>query len=209
MKNLTNVFLEDKETILLYKSKVVWQTALQQILEKIATSSNTTFGTSEAFNAMFVLDGVRCLRRIDTIEYPICNEEILPTIVVDVYNKCVKVYDATEKSLYRIKRKDEIIYAQYFSTDDKPVDTDTIVGLKNALHSGIVKFSYKKVDGSTRIARGTLNKSVCEELKSYYDNRGDKEERQVPDNILRYWDVEKNGWRSTKFENILDIFNEI
>lgn len=55
-----------------------------------------------------------------------------------------------------------------------------------------VNFTFRKVDGSLRKAVGTLNVS--------YERKTDK---PSPFNVFIYWDVEANGFRSAKVENLI------
>lgn len=55
-----------------------------------------------------------------------------------------------------------------------------------------VNFTFRKVDGSLRKAVGTLNVS--------YERKTDK---PSPFNVFIYWDVEADGFRSAKVENLI------
>jgi len=66
-----------------------------------------------------------------------------------------------------------------------------------------VKFSFTKVDGSTRQAKGTLSKDAA----GYSINSGkqfDEAGDQVNPMLVRYWDLEKNGVRCFKIENLIE-----
>lgn len=68
---------------------------------------------------------------------------------------------------------------------------------RNALKKDVVQFRYRKKDGSTRKARGTLKKDV---LPSYSQNRRPRPNR----NGFVYWDVDKGSFRSFLRANFLD-----
>ena len=70
---------------------------------------------------------------------------------------------------------------------------------KNALHKRIVEFKYKKKNGEIRIARGTLNIDLMGENNAPKGNA-----EYVPDNTIRYFDTDANGWRSFIIENFID-----
>ena len=74
-----------------------------------------------------------------------------------------------------------------------------IQNFKNALHKGIVEFEYKKKNGETRTAHGTLNIELMGE-----ENTPKGTGYEVPDNIIRYYDIDSNGWRSFIVENFVD-----
>ena len=70
------------------------------------------------------------------------------------------------------------------------------IKLKLAMKSKIVKFYFKKVDGSTREAYGTLQESVLPETKG---------ERKSNDTVQTYFDTERDSWRSFKKANLVSI----
>lgn len=71
-----------------------------------------------------------------------------------------------------------------------------ILKLKRDLLQGVVKFAYKKVDGSIRNAIGTLNPNfIGGEVR---------ETTGASFGTLKYYDLEAQGWRSCKVENVLD-----
>jgi hypothetical protein len=73
--------------------------------------------------------------------------------------------------------------------------------LLSLLNKGIVKFTYRKVDGSIRNAVGTRNLDAARAAFGIY----------VPtpktgrNNPTAYYDIEKEDWRSFKAENVLSI----
>lgn len=73
-----------------------------------------------------------------------------------------------------------------------------------ALKAGKVKFSYKKVDGSTREAVGTLKTELMDGAKATDKKVEDgKKKHFVPPTILIYWDLEAKGFRSFRKENFI------
>jgi WYL_2, Sm-like SH3 beta-barrel fold len=68
--------------------------------------------------------------------------------------------------------------------------------LKEAMQSGIVEFSFIKADNSVRTAKGTLNGELFQ-----YENKGANFPAS-PD-VIRYFDVEANGWRSFRIERLI------
>ena len=70
---------------------------------------------------------------------------------------------------------------------------------KNALHKRIVEFEYKKKNGEIRMAHGTLNIDLMGENNAPKGNA-----EYVPDNTIRYFDTDANGWRSFIIENFID-----
>ena len=70
--------------------------------------------------------------------------------------------------------------------------------LKQELHKREVKFSYWKKDGSIREARGTLNSEVYGK-----DNEPTGSGRPIPENQVRYYDLDVQGWRSFLSENLI------
>lgn len=68
--------------------------------------------------------------------------------------------------------------------------------LKSRMRVGIVKFYFKKVDGSVREAYGTLKESLLPPT-----NGG--ESRRKSDTVQVYFDTEKNEYRCFKKANLI------
>lgn len=71
--------------------------------------------------------------------------------------------------------------------------------LKTKLQSGEVNFTYTKKDGSTRTARGTTNLGIIPE--SSHPQGG----YTSPEGVVRYYDLNSDGWRSFIAENLVSI----
>ena len=73
--------------------------------------------------------------------------------------------------------------------------------LKKKLRSGqIVKFAYLKKNGSIRIAFGTTNPNfVADKVCGW----GDSRENYA---TSAYYDLEKGGWRSFRWENLIAVY---
>ena len=70
---------------------------------------------------------------------------------------------------------------------------------KEALHNGVVEFSYEKKDGTIREARGTLNSEVYGS-----ENEPKGTGKKGPENIIKYFDLDKEGWRSFDESKMID-----
>lgn len=68
------------------------------------------------------------------------------------------------------------------------------------LKTGIKKFSFTKVDGTIREANGTCNIDIISE-----ENALPKGVIKDNDNVIRYYDVDKGGWRSFKVDNFIEF----
>lgn len=71
--------------------------------------------------------------------------------------------------------------------------------LRNLLKNNVVCFTYKKVNGEIRVARGTRNLSIASALG--YSVPTPKNEEQP----YSYYDLDCEGWRSYRPENLLSI----
>ena len=69
--------------------------------------------------------------------------------------------------------------------------------LKKALHNGITKFYFQKVDGSIREAFGTLKESLIPTTAG--------SERKKNDTVQVYYDSEREAWRCFKKANLISI----
>lgn len=80
------------------------------------------------------------------------------------------------------------------------MENNIITNLKQGLKSGVVKFKYTKRDGSERLAIGTTNiNDIPEEMHPSGANRN------TSDQIIRYYDIQCNGWRSCLMLNVISI----
>ena len=81
--------------------------------------------------------------------------------------------------------------------------------LREKLHQGEVNFVFKKVDGSRRAAVGTTNPDLIPlDLLGSQKTPEQSLEEQRSQGIVRYFDIEKEGWRSCKVENIINVDGE-
>jgi hypothetical protein len=81
--------------------------------------------------------------------------------------------------------------------------TDTLSksNIKNMLTTDIVNVKFKKADGSERLMKCTLLEGWVKE----YEKKTEKT-RPVSEDTLSVWDVEKDGWRSFRYDSIIEIY---
>ena len=72
--------------------------------------------------------------------------------------------------------------------------------LKEKLHNGEAKFKYKKKNGEERDARGTLKSDIYGA-----ENEPKGTGRPVPEDQIRYYDLNSQGWRSFIKENLISV----
>lgn len=72
--------------------------------------------------------------------------------------------------------------------------------LKAKLQSGVAHFLYMKKDGTLREAWGTCASNLMKATQNGRGLSGD----QV--NTVKYFDVEAGGYRSLRFENLIQVF---
>ena len=72
--------------------------------------------------------------------------------------------------------------------------------LKEKLKNGVAHFVYMKKDGTLREAWGTTSSNL---MKANINGRGISRDSV---NCVCYWDCEKGGFRSLRFENLLQVF---
>ena len=70
----------------------------------------------------------------------------------------------------------------------------------NMLKSGIVNIKFTKVDGTERVMRCTLAEGIVKPHEKTTDR-----EKKVNENIVSVWDVDKDAWRSFRYDSILKI----
>lgn len=73
----------------------------------------------------------------------------------------------------------------------------TTIKLKSKMKSGIVRFYFRKVDGTTREAFGTLSEKLMPETQGTG--------KKANETIFTYYDTERESWRSFKKANLLSI----
>ena len=72
--------------------------------------------------------------------------------------------------------------------------------LLETLRKEIITLKFTKTDGSERIMKCTLRDDhlVKEEKKT-------DRVKKPNDNVISVWDVDCNGWRSFKYESLLEV----
>lgn len=71
--------------------------------------------------------------------------------------------------------------------------------LAKLMRQGVVKFYFEKVDGSARVAYGTL----CNLPAGITSRKGSKKANNY--GTMCYWDTKKNAFRSFRVENFIAI----
>ena len=79
------------------------------------------------------------------------------------------------------------------------IQTMLVNQLRDLLKNNIVCFTYKKIDGTMRVARGTRNLSIASALG--YSVPTPKNGEQP----YSYYDLDCEGWRSYRPENLISI----
>lgn len=72
------------------------------------------------------------------------------------------------------------------------------------LGAGSVNFAFIKKDGTLRSALGTLNMELIPSEGRQFATPAD-EQRQSPDHIIKYFDMEKLAWRSATVSSIIEV----
>ena len=87
------------------------------------------------------------------------------------------------------------------------MNKETIENLKSQMRNRVVEFSYTKKDGSTRVAKGTLNFDIMGEENQPKNGVGFPKNGvgYDSDTTTRYFDINSNGWRSFKNDNFIEI----
>lgn len=82
------------------------------------------------------------------------------------------------------------------------IKTTDLKEFNEMLHKGIVDFEFIKKDGTIRKAKGTL-------LPQYLpakSNSGEGSSRKPSDNVMVYFDLEKNSFRSFVKESFVGAY---
>ena len=100
----------------------------------------------------------------------------------------------------KTQRRANVIYKRTKSMEMGVIKSLLIDTLKAKLRSGVAHFVYLKKDGSLREAWGTTSHNL---IKANVNGRGIDRDSV---NCVCYWDVEKGGFRSLRFENLVQVF---
>ena len=98
------------------------------------------------------------------------------------------------------RRRANVIYHRTNSVEMGVIKALMIDTLKAKLQGGIAHFTYLKKDGSLREAWGTTSHNL---IKANINGNGIDRDSV---NCVCYWDVEKGGFRSLRFENLVKVF---
>ena len=89
-----------------------------------------------------------------------------------------------------------------------------IYRLTNELAKGLLEFSYMKDDGTLRHARGTLCDGVSDRFDEWKRKQAEKpkdkkaESKTKPREIITYWDLDKEGFRSFRADRLIEFKQE-
>ena len=97
-------------------------------------------------------------------------------------------------------RRANVIASRIGSATLAVVKAQMINLLKAKLQSGVAHFLYLKKDGSLREAWGTTASNL---MKATQNGRGLSGDAV---NTVKYFDVEAGGYRSLRYENLVQVF---
>ena len=89
-----------------------------------------------------------------------------------------------------------------------------IYRLTNELAKGLLEFSYMKDDGTLRHARGTLCDGVSDRFDEWKRKQAEKTKdkkakaKNKPREIITYWDLDKEGFRSFRADRLIEVISE-
>ena len=89
-----------------------------------------------------------------------------------------------------------------------------IYRLTNELAKGLLEFSYIKDDGTLRHARGTLCDGVSNRFDEWKRKQAEKpkdkkaKSKTKPREIITYWDLDKEGFRSFRADRLIEVISE-
>lgn len=72
-----------------------------------------------------------------------------------------------------------------------------------ALHEGILNVKFTKVNGDARVMKCTLKEDLLPEAAKTKDETSETKRRHNPD-VQAVWDLEKEAWRSFRFDSIVE-----
>lgn len=110
------------------------------------------------------------------------------------------IYNRSEilKKAYSIKNTEGVTFGEAQKRAWKEAKAETVKGL---LSDNIVVFQFEKDNGEVRTAKGTLNTNLYT-----YQSKGTQ--GAINTDIVKYWDLESNGFRCFKkcrFIKIIEV----
>ena len=84
------------------------------------------------------------------------------------------------------------------------LDSITRDGIISILKFDVVEVTFTKADGSERLMKCTLQKSIVP-AATKTDPLSQKKVREVNEQVLPVWDIDKSAWRSFRVENVTNF----
>ena len=75
------------------------------------------------------------------------------------------------------------------------------VFVKNVLQKGVAQITFTKVDGTERLMKCTLKEDIIPTPPADVASKSTVK-RHEAQNVISVWDVEKEGWRSFRWDSI-------
>lgn len=98
---------------------------------------------------------------------------------------------------HQIKRTENISFSE---AQKKAWAIQRANQLKTLLYNAVVIFQYVKENQTIRTAKGTLNTNLY-----FYESKGTMQVQN--DNVIRYWDIEANGFRCFKKDRFVKVLS--
>ena len=76
--------------------------------------------------------------------------------------------------------------------------------LKGLLHDGEVVVTFNKINGDKRVMTCTLKEGVIPPATKE-DTASQKKVRAISEETQVVWDTNANGWRSFRWENVIEV----
>ena len=107
-----------------------------------------------------------------------------------------------------------LVYKRGFDRSKAFKCAHAIYRLTNELAKGLLEFSYMKDDGTLRHARGTLCDGVSDRFDEWKRKQAEKpkdkkaKSKNKPREIITYWDLDKEGFRSFRADRLIEVISE-
>lgn len=168
-------------------------------LDNMILTSSDEISTYESMCASVEASYVLDVESLDISDVPGDVEYIY---IVDVTAMTMEAYHVTNFMHATIRNLEsyELLDKHSYKVEDVKL-RDNTNKLRQLLNKCVVHFTYRKMNGEIRTAVGTCNNKYSEELKNY-ESKG---VRKQPEGVITYWDLNSNGWRTLKEENLISI----
>lgn len=175
--------------------------AIHEELETFIEGVHLDYGTTKDFEKTYYAMSESYSLDVEKLDRSDVPSDVQYLAVVDLDAELITTYYVPIEMNASIKNLADYKVDASFDFSPKNLNqVGLVTHLRNVLPMGAVHFTYKKVNGETRTAVGTLKKEMSEKLAEYVSKGTTPKE-----GVITYWDLNSDGWRALKEENLVSV----